>query len=157
MDLFYPLMEGARYRRAGEAAQEQPGAWDTDALGKARQALLVTFKRSGEAVPTPVNCGVSDDGRLFFRSEPHMAKIKRIANNPRVLVGPCNVRGKPRGPLAEGTARLLPEEEDELAYSVIRKNWAPTMWPSEMAMDGLGVQVVYVEVRGGPSGAGERA
>jgi PPOX class probable F420-dependent enzyme len=146
MDLFYPVMERARYRRAGDAAKEQPGKWDTDALSEARQALLVTFKRSGEPVPTPVNCAVSEDGRLFFRSEPQMAKIKRIANNPRVLVGPCNVRGKPRGPLAEGLARILPVEDSDLAYSLIRKNWSPTMWPSEMAMDGLGVSVVYIEV-----------
>src|SRR5258705_12328548 len=97
MARFYPVMEGARYRRAAEAAEEQPDAWDGGALRKSRQALLVTFKRSGEAVPTPVNCGGSEGGRLFFRGGPHMAKIKRIANNPRGLVWPCNVPRQPRG------------------------------------------------------------
>jgi PPOX class probable F420-dependent enzyme len=146
MDLFYPLMERARHSEAGEIAAKPPSASGFEGLCGARQALVVTFKRSGEAVPTPVNCALSDDGRLFFRSEPHTAKIKRIANNPRVLVGACSMRGKPRGPLAYGTARVLATEESARAYGLIRRNWSPTMWPSEMAMDRLGVDAVYVEV-----------
>ena len=146
MDLFYPLMERARHRKAVEAAGEPPGAWDVDGWRKARQALVVTFKRSGEAVPTVVNFGLSEDGRIYFRSEPHTAKIKRISNNPRVLVGPCGIRGKPRGPLAAGVARVLAAEDSEPAHKLVRGNWSPAMWPSEMAMDGLGVSVVYVEI-----------
>jgi PPOX class probable F420-dependent enzyme len=152
MDLFYPVMEGARHRKAKGVAQQPPGAVDFESLATARQALVVTFKRSGEPVPTPVNCALSDDGRLFFRSEPHTAKVKRLASEPRVLVGPCNVRGKPRGPLAAGTARTLAPDDSEQAYRLIRKNWSAAMWPSEMAMDRLGVEVVYVEVKAAAPG-----
>lgn len=148
MDLFYPLMERSRHPKAIEAVQEPPAAADLEGLRGARQALVVTFKRSGEPVPTPVNCAISEDGRVYFRSEPQMAKIKRIENNPRVLVGPCNIRGKPRGPLSEGRARILSAAENEPAYTLIRHNWSPALWPSEMAMDRLGVPVVYVEVCG---------
>jgi uncharacterized protein len=147
MDLFYPLMERGRHRQAAEAAKLPPTAADLEGLRGARQALLVTFKRSGEPVPTPVNCAISEEGRAYFRSEPQTAKIKRIESNPRVLIGPCNIRGKPRGPLAEGRARVLSAAESKPAYSLIRGNWNPAVWPSEMAMDRLGVPVVYVEVR----------
>jgi PPOX class probable F420-dependent enzyme len=146
MDLSYPLMERARHRKAAEAARQAPSAADFEGLGKTRQALVVTFKKSGEPVPTPVNCGLAKDGKLYFRSEPHVAKIKRIKNNPSVLVGPCDIRGKPRGPLAQGTARILSAQESRQAYKVLRANWSPSMWPSEMAMDRLGVEVIYVEV-----------
>lgn len=156
MDLFYPLMEGARHRKAAEIAQEEPGTTGFEALRGGRQALVVTFKRNGEGVPTPVNCALSYDGRLFFRSEPHTSKIRRIANEPRVLVGPCNVRGKPRGPLAEATARVLEPEESDSAHALVRGNWSPMMWPSEMAMDGLGVEAVYVEVVAVGSDTGKR-
>jgi PPOX class probable F420-dependent enzyme len=148
MDLFYPLMERSRHPKASEAVQEPPTAADLEGLRGARQALVVTFKRSGEPVPTPVNCAISEDGRAYFRSEPQTAKIKRIESNPRVLIGPCNIRGKPHGPLAEGRARILSAAESEPAYTLIRDNWSSAMWPSEMAMDRLGVSVVYVEVCG---------
>lgn len=151
MDPFYSLMERGRHRKAGEAAQLPPSATDLESLRGARQALIVTFRRSGEPVPTPVNCAISEDGVVYFRSEPQMAKIKRIESNPRVLIGPCNIRGKPRGPLAEGHARVLPEAESAAAYALVRANWSPGMWPSEMAMDRMGVSMVYVEVRGGPA------
>jgi uncharacterized protein len=146
MDLSYPIMNRARHRKAAAAAWGPVTASDFDGLRDARQALIVTFKRSGEPVPTAVNCGLSDDGKLYFRSEPHLAKIKRITNNSRVLLAPCNIRGKPLGPLAEGTARILPPAESARAYAAIRGNWSPAMWPSEMGMDRLGVQMVYVEV-----------
>jgi PPOX class probable F420-dependent enzyme len=147
MDLFYPLMERGRHSKAEQAAQEPPAATDLKGLQGARQALVVTFKRSGEAVPTPVNCAISDDNKVYFRSEPQMAKVKRIESNPRVLVGPCSARGKPRGPLAEGSARVLRADESQRAYELVRGNWSPAMWPSEMAMDRLGVSVVYIEIR----------
>ena len=155
MDPFYRLLEGGRHPAAAEIAARPPGASDFSELEGARQALLVSFKRNGEAVSTPVNCALAEDGKLYFRSEPHTAKMKRMARTPRVLVGPCNVRGKPRGSLAEGRARILPAEESQPAYEAIRANWSPMVWPSEMAMDRLGVEVAYVEVVS--TGSDERA
>jgi PPOX class probable F420-dependent enzyme len=153
MDLFYPLMERGRHRKAVEIAEQTPTAPDFEALQGARQALIVSFKRTGEPVPTVVNCAISEDGALYFRSEPQTAKIRRIAANSRVLVGPCSLRGKPRGALAEGHARVLPEADSDLAYKLIRQNWSAGMWPGEMTMDRLGVSVVYVEVRSGSNSA----
>jgi PPOX class probable F420-dependent enzyme len=139
-------MDRARHRRAAEAARAPATARGFESLRGARQALLVTYKRSGEPVPTPVNVGLSDDGRLYFRTEPHVAKVRRIRNNPRVLVGPCSLRGKPRGPMAEGIARVLEPDESQPAAALVAANWSAAMRPGERGMDLLGVPVVYVEV-----------
>jgi PPOX class probable F420-dependent enzyme len=146
MDLAYPVMDRARHRSAGMAARDPVGPWDTSALRSARQALVVTFKRSGEPVPTPVNHGLSADGKLYFRSEPRAWKIHRIAHNPRVLVCPCNLRGKPLGPLAEGIARVVADDRREIAHAIVQENWSPAMRIGETGLDRLGVPEVYVEV-----------
>jgi PPOX class probable F420-dependent enzyme len=79
---------------------------DFEPLEDHHYCLLVTFRRSGEPIPTPVLFGLQD-GKLYLRTDASTAKVTRIRNDPRVLVGPANSRGKPRGPLARGTARLM--------------------------------------------------
>jgi uncharacterized protein len=145
MPLQYKVNDRMRHRRAFEASREPASAADLASFDGARQCLLVTFKRSGERVPTPVNFGIAD-GRLYFRSEPHVAKVKRLRRNPRVRVCPCTFRGKPTGPLVEGTARVLPESEGERAYSIIASNYRAEMKLVERTYDLTGVPQAYVEV-----------
>jgi PPOX class probable F420-dependent enzyme len=146
MDLAYPVMNRGRHRKASLAAREPAGAGDFEALRGRRQALVVTYRRSGEPVPTPVNHGLSQDGRLYFRSEPDAWKIKRIAHTPRVLVIPCNLRGKPLGPGCEATARILDGAEREAAERLVNANWSTSMRVAERTLDRLGVPEAYVEV-----------
>jgi hypothetical protein len=70
VDFGYRLMDAGRSRKAAQATRERAGATSFDALRGARQGLVVTFKRPGEPVPTPVNIGLSDDGRVYFRAGP---------------------------------------------------------------------------------------
>ena len=146
MALQYKLYDRMRHRKAFEVARQEGVAGDFEGFRGARQCLVVTFKRSGEGVPTPVNFGLSDDGRLYFRSEPHVAKVRRIQRDPHVRVCPCSFRGKPLGPLVEGRARVLPESENERAYSIVASNWRSDMRPFEKTLDRIGVPEVYVEV-----------
>jgi PPOX class probable F420-dependent enzyme len=142
-DLQYKVLDRMRHRDAFEVAGREGSASDFEALRGARQCLVVSFKRSGEAVPTPVNFGLSDDGRLYFRSEPRSAKVRRIRRDSHVRVCACNMRGKPTGPMVEGAARVLP---DDAAESVLASNWSPPMRVLERGLDRLPVQMVYVEV-----------
>lgn len=142
----YKVYDRMRHRRAFEIAREEGTAKDFESLRKARQCLVVTFRRSGEPVPTPVNFGLSDDGRLYFRSEPHVAKIKRLKRDSHVRVCACNLRGKPRGSLVEATARVLPESETERANAIVEANWRLDMKIFERSYDRIGVPEVYVEV-----------
>jgi len=82
----------------------------------------VSYKHDGEAVPTPVWFGVDEQGRLYFRSFTSAAKLRRLENDPRVLIAPCTMRGKPLGPSAPGTARIL-DEHDEHAEAAIQSNY----------------------------------
>ena len=111
---------------------------------KGPYCLVATYKRSGEAVPTPVWYGVDDEGRLYFRTYAHSAKVKRIRNNPRVRVAPCTVRGKPKGSAAEGTARVLDPAEEEHAESTIQSNYGLFRRLYERGVAGF--EAVYVEV-----------
>ena len=108
---------------AARAAEGEPGARGFDHLRGHSYCLVVTYKRSGEAVPTPVWFGLDDQGRLYLRSYANAAKLRRIANDPRVRVAPCSMRGKPVGPSAAGTARVLGPDEEGRAEAAIRSNY----------------------------------
>src|SRR5438309_208181 len=84
---------------------------DFGALRGKKYAVLVTFRRNGEAVPSPVWFGVDDDGRAYVRTLHNAGKVKRIRNNPQALIAPSTVRGKPTGAPIRATARVLPNEE----------------------------------------------
>jgi uncharacterized protein len=153
-DLQYRMFDGMRHKRAFEVAREAGSASGFESFEGARQCLLVTFKRAGEPVPTPVNFGLSEDGKLYFRSEPRSAKVRRIRRDPRVRVCTCNMRGKPSGPVVEGRARLVPAAERERADSVVASNWTPGMKVMERGLERLPLELVYVEVE--PAGRAER-
>jgi PPOX class probable F420-dependent enzyme len=146
MALQYRLYDRLRHPRAFEVAGRPGIGGDFSGFRAARQCLLVTFRGSGEPVPTPVNFGLAQDGRLYFRSEPHVAKIRRLQRDPRVRVCPCSFRGKPRGELIEATARVLPPAESERARTIVASNWRLDTRVFERALDGIGVPEVFVEV-----------
>ena len=111
-----------------------------------KYCLLVTYKRRGEAVPTPVWFGLAD-GKLYVRSEANVAKVKRIRNDLHVRVAPCTARGKPLGPPAEGQARVLDEPSDEAkAEAALQANYGLGRKVYEGAGGALGVKAVYLEI-----------
>ena len=76
--------------------------------------LLVTYKRDGTPVGTPVNIAVEGE-RAFVRTWDTAWKFRRIQNNPEVEVAPSTARGKPTGPAIRARAGVL--EGDESAYA----------------------------------------
>ncbi|GAB3644381.1 PPOX class F420-dependent oxidoreductase [Streptomyces sparsus] len=76
---------------------------------------LVTFKRDGTPVATPV-WGVADGNELLVWTRDDSWKVKRLRRDPRVTVTPCDARGRVDGGArtVEGTGRLL-EDQAELA------------------------------------------
>jgi uncharacterized protein len=129
---------------------------DFGALEGHKHCLVVTFRRSGEAVPTPVWAGLAD-GRVYFRSEKRVGKIKRIRATPRVLVAPCDSRGKPLGEAIEGHARILPAGEEDRAEAAIQSNFGLGRRVYEGVAINLGPEGVYVEVTANGPAAGADA
>jgi uncharacterized protein len=109
-----------RHPAAWQAEGSRQGSFES--LRGHRNALLQTFRKSGEAVPTPVWFGLVD-GRLYFRTYADAVKLKRIHRDPRVLVGPCDIRGKPKGPMIEARARILEPGEEPAAEQAIQSNY----------------------------------
>lgn len=109
--------------RSGKARDAEASTHGFSHLSGHKYALLVTYKRSGEGVPTPVWFGIDPDGRFYCRTGKLAAKAKRIRNNPRVKVAPCSVRGVPKGPYAEGTARVLDHADEDRAEKAIQSNY----------------------------------
>ena len=83
---------------------------------------LVTFRRNGVPVATPMWFAVESD-RIYMKTEAPSGKLKRIANDPRVEVGPCSVAGRPLGAAAAGRARLLDAVEAARAEAVLRRRY----------------------------------
>jgi hypothetical protein len=67
---------------------------------------LETFRKSGAGVPTPV-WFVEDQGVLYVRTFDNSGKVKRIRNNGRVRIAPCDARGGLRGEWVEAQASLV--------------------------------------------------
>lgn len=76
------------------------------ALFPGRYLSVTSFKRDGTGVATPV-WFVCDGRRLFAFTDLHSAKIRRIRNNPHVLVASCRVNGKLRREPVSGRAEVL--------------------------------------------------
>jgi PPOX class probable F420-dependent enzyme len=135
-----------RHPAAQTAARAGASTRGFDALRGHKYCLLVTYRRSGEPVPTPVWFGLDDAGRLYVRTESDAGKVKRIHANPRVLVGPATARGKPTGPLAEGVGRVLPAADEQRAERILQSNYGLGRRLYEGMSGPLGLDTVYLEV-----------
>ena len=64
-----------------------------------------------------------DDTKLYVMARGDSGKVKRLRNNPQVLIAPCSVRGKIKGPEFTGAARILPPEDFPRASAAVRKKY----------------------------------
>ena len=110
-------------------------------LANEKYLSLVTFRRNGEPVPTAVWVAQVGD-ELGVITEEHAGKVKRIRNNPRVTLTPCDVKGKvlPGATTTAATARLVSgsdavgvdraiRKKYGLAYRAISLTWVlPALW-----------------------------
>ena len=77
---------------------------------------LKTFRRNGEAVPTP-SWFAEEGGTLYGRTFEKTGKVKRLGNDPRVLVAPSDARGEPKGAWVEARARIVEKGSEEARHA----------------------------------------
>jgi uncharacterized protein len=103
---------------------------------------LITFRKNGAAVATPVWFGEESD-KLYVMTRSDSGKYKRIRNNPQVQVAPCTIRGKITGPEFAAAVRLLPMDDWPRARKTIEKKYwlarVPFFWSKKN---------VYLEIDG---------
>lgn len=112
--------------RADEAATvlDRPVRYGDFSTLTGSHVLLVTWKRDGTAMPSPV-WFARDGERVYVWTEVNAWKAKRLRNNPAALLAPCTVRGVPLGDPVAATGRVLTDEaERDRAARVIRRSWS---------------------------------
>ena len=138
-DRFYDRM---RSDEADGVADTEPTGSIDDLKGR-KYCVLVSYRKNGQPIPSPLWFGVAN-GKVYFHTSPDGYKVKRIRNNPAVLVAPCDTRGKPLGPPFSGEARVVDSAEEAVAERAIKANYGI----GRRIYEGLGRSVpsVYVEV-----------
>ncbi len=93
---------------------------------------LETFKKSGDGVKTPVWFAAepsanldSNAARLYVYTIGVSGKVKRIRNNPRVNVAPCDLRGGLKGNWVPARADILKGAEAEHGMKLLNKKYLP--------------------------------
>jgi len=93
---------------------------------------LETFKKSGDGVKTPVWFAAdpatnlaSSDAKLYLYTIGVSGKVKRIRNNPRVRIAPCDMRGNVLGEWVEARAEIVSGEEAARGTQLLNKKYFP--------------------------------
>ncbi len=88
------------------------------ALDKHDFLSLETFRKNGAGVRTPVWFAAdpatdirSRDAKLYIYTIENTGKVKRVRNNPRVKIAPCNRTGGLQGEWIDASARVVEGEE----------------------------------------------
>jgi PPOX class probable F420-dependent enzyme len=83
---------------------------------------LESFRKNGQGVQTPV-WFAEGDGVFYIYTLVNSYKVKRIRNNPRVRIAPCDVRGKVKGEWVDATARILDQAGDRRTHELLKRKY----------------------------------
>jgi PPOX class probable F420-dependent enzyme len=86
-------------------------------LGREQCIALTTFRKTGQAVTTPVWFAISP-GTIYVETHADAGKLKRLRHTARVTLAPCTYNGKVTGSVSEGQAHILTESEERTAASL---------------------------------------
>lgn len=100
---------------------------DIEALAKGKYLSLTTFRKDGSAVATPVWL-VREGDALLVITQGSSAKVRRIRNDPHVLLAPCDARGRMKGEQVAGLAALQNPDETVRIAALIRKRYGFLGW-----------------------------
>ncbi len=131
----------------GEIAA-QPRGGSLEQIGASKRTLLVTYRRDGTPVGTPV-WAARAHGMLYVRSERGSGKVKRLRNDARLLIAPCTVRGKPLGSPLEARARVLGAAGEPVAEQALAARYGLGRAVFERAMDLMRIDMCYLEIKPG--------
>jgi PPOX class probable F420-dependent enzyme len=93
---------------------------------------LETFRKSGQGVKTPVWFAAdpaSDlagpGAKLYAYTVGESGKVKRIRNNGRARIAPCDMRGNVIGAWVDASAQIITGPEAESANRLLNKKYWP--------------------------------
>ncbi|MBK9705560.1 MAG: PPOX class F420-dependent oxidoreductase [Acidobacteria bacterium] len=83
---------------------------------------IESFRKDGRGVRTPV-WFAEGDGVYYVYTLADSYKIKRIRNNPRIRIAPCDARGGVKGEWEEATATILDENGERRAHELLNAKY----------------------------------
>jgi len=113
-----------------------------------RHLSLVTFRRDGREVATPI-WFAEDGGVLVAFTAGDAGKVKRLRNSPRARFAACNARGRVHGPWREATAEVLTDPADvarALASMHAKYGWLMAMADFFSRLSGRYARRAYLRV-----------
>jgi len=118
------LYRRIRHRDAALLGNCPASAGDFARLANHDYCLVATYRKNGQAVPTPL-WFATEDATLYFRTAAGASKIKRIQANPSVRIAACNARGRPSRPVEAlaGIARILEGEDILVAEALLQAKY----------------------------------
>ena len=120
-----------------------------ETVGEASYALVTTYKRDGTAVPTPVWV-VRDGDAVAVWTVTGSGKVKRIRRSGTVLIGPCDVRGRPTGEQVPGHAVILDAVGSDRVRAQLRRKYGLlgriTLWGSKIRRGDAGTIGIRITV-----------
>jgi PPOX class probable F420-dependent enzyme len=118
-----------------------------DSLGAASYVRITTFRRDGQGVPTAVWV-VRDGDALAIWTGAGTGKVKRVRRDGTVLVGPCDVRGRPTGPEVGGRAAIADTETTERVRRLLGRKYGLlgrlTVWGSRLRRGNAGTVAIRI-------------
>jgi PPOX class probable F420-dependent enzyme len=143
------VFDRLRHEAAFTVTDEAAIDGDFGALRGHSYVLLVTFRRNGEAVPSPVWFALDAAGSVLVKTRHDAGKVKRVRVDSRVLVAPCNQRGKPLGPAIRATGGLLAAEEWRRAEALLAAAYGLGRKLSDGMLGGPDEASAYLEITPG--------
>ncbi len=116
-------------------------------LATQQYLLLTTFRKNGVAMPTPI-WFAHEHGKLYFMTVANTGKVKRIRNNGRITLTPCDRAGKiiGDGKEIEGVARELPTSEHAHALALLARKYGLFHKLFTIFMNLRKAQRTYIEI-----------
>lgn len=102
------------------------------ALSGHKYLSLETYKKTGEAVRTPVWFAADpaapldpSAAKIFIYTIGDTAKVKRMRNNPLVRIAPCDMRCNILGPWVDARAEFVTGEEAARGMRLLNEKYFP--------------------------------
>jgi PPOX class probable F420-dependent enzyme len=106
--------------------------------------LLTTFRKNGVGVPTAM-WFAHEQGKLYMVTDHKSGKVKRIHNNRRVLLAPCDMMGHILGPQIDASARELPPDRYAHANAILAEKYGEE-YETDGSEDDAGDNETFIEI-----------
>ncbi|MDQ1396118.1 MAG: hypothetical protein QOG64_1377 [Acidimicrobiaceae bacterium] len=151
------MFDSLRDKRAFTLTDDAATDGDFESLRGHKYAVVATFRRNGNVVPSPVWFGIDHRGHAYLKTRHDAGKVKRLRHDSRALIAPSNLRGKPTGGAVRGTGRVLPQAEWAHAEETLKAAYKTGRRISERVLGGPQDMVAYIEITPGRVAPAESA